>query len=122
MANCCIAQLDSLGKGNSEILNSHELKYLDSLLNHFDDMHFDFKNLKIIYVGDDSLEPIISKKDFFSLYIAPFASKGEVPHFKWKFFTEKERKKARGYDGMIKYRPVFSDKEIYRMLKKRVKK
>ena len=113
------AQLDSIGLGNDSILNSHEIQFLDSIFRHTHfDTTFDFRDMKIVYVGSDKRNPIISKKEFFKTYIAPYTSKGEIPHFTWKGLTKEEKIKADGTDILVCSYAQVSNEKIYKLIRK----
>lgn len=87
---------DSLGTGNNSFLNKFELSYFDSIFKNAPDTHF--KDQKIVFIDHRWSPRIISKKEFFDLFIKPQRNTNKLPNFSTRDVKADEKKQSGGYD------------------------
>lgn len=87
---------DSLGTGNNSFLNKFELAYFDSIFEKAPETSF--KDQKIVFIDHRSSPIIISKKEFFDLFIKPHRNTNKLPNFSTRDVKSDEKKQSGGYD------------------------
>lgn len=87
---------DSLGSGNNSFLNKVELTYFDSIFKHAPNTYL--KEQKIVFIDHRWTPRIISKKEFFDLFIKPYRNTNKLPDFSTKDVKANEKKQSGGYD------------------------
>ena len=87
---------DSLGTENNNFFNKFELTYFDSIFKNAPNTHF--KDQKIVFIDHRSSPRIISKKEFFDLFINPQRNINKLPNFSTKDVKSDEKKQSGGYD------------------------
>lgn len=87
---------DSLGTGNNNFFNKSELTYFDSIFEKAPETNF--KDQKIVFIDHRSSPKIISKKEFFDLFIKPYRNTNKLPSFSTRDVKAEEKKQSGGYD------------------------
>ena len=107
---------DSLGAGNNTLLNKSELYYMDSIFKNAPGSYY--KDRKIVFVDHRWAPRIISKKEFFDLFIIPYRNTNKIPNFSTRDVKADEKKQSGEYDLIfISPSSSLSEKERSQLFK-----
>ena len=112
----CAQNPDSFGIDNNPVLNNHEVKLLNYLLEETRD-DFDFTNKKVAFITGSSGSKIVSKSDYFEYSVKPWIEKGSTPQISMIRLTEDEKAQSDGYDVLVlSWVKVFTTKAQKRVI------